>query len=397
MYKKIQDIDLSNKKVLLRCDFNVPIENNKILDDNKILASLDTIKYLINQNCKIIILSHLGKVETEADKAKNSLAPVAERLRNIMNSKIIFVKQARGLLLEEKIDQMLPGEIMLLENTRFEDVPNKLESNNDSQLAEYWAELADVFVMDAFGSAHRCHASTYGVAKLLPNCIGLLVQKELETLEKYVFHPQKPFTMMVGGAKVDEKIDLIIKLVDNCDHLLLTGGIANSCLKVLGFNVGESLVTKDQAIIDKLRQLLLNYKDKVMLPLDVIVGRSYDPTYVKYHTIDDLLVDDVISDIGLKTINKYKTAINESATVFINGTAGIYENDKFAIGTQELFNAVCDSKAIGIVGGGDSASAAKKFGLENKFDFVSTGGGATLEYILNGKLSALDAINKDAQ
>ena len=395
MFKKIQDMELTGKKVLLRCDFNVPIENGKILDDSKIAASFETIEYLISQKCRIIILSHLGKVEGDKDKQENTLEPVAEYLREHIKTKIIFAKQPRNLFIANKIEEMQPGEIILLENTRFEDYPQQLESNNDLQLSMYWAELADVFVMDAFGSAHRCHASTYGVAKLLPNCIGFLVQQELETLEKYVLNPKRPFTLVVGGAKIDDKIELIEKLVSNCDHLLLMGGIANSCLKVLGFNVGESLVSKDDVILKKLKELLLNNKDKVMLPLDAVVGRIYDKKYMAYRTIDQLLEDDIICDIGLKTIRKYQTAIDVSATIFVNGTAGIYEDSKFSVGTRELFDVIGSSKAISVIGGGNAVSAAILFGLQNKFDYLSTGGGATLEYILNGSLPALEAITKE--
>ncbi len=394
MYKKVQDIDIKGKTVLVRCDYNVPIKNDKILDDNKIISSFKTIEYLISQSCKIIILSHLGKINSESDKEKYSLAPIAEYLRQKINTKIIFAKQPRNIALYQKIKEMLPGEIILLENTRFEDFPHNLESKNDPQLADYWAGLADIFVMDAFGSAHRRHASTYGVAKKLPNCIGFLVQAELAALEKLVINPKRPFTMMIGGAKVDDKIILIEKLVENCDHLLLTGGIANSCLKVLGFNIGESLATKDQETLAKLRKLLLDHKDKIMLPLDAIVGRIYDSNYIAYQNIDQLMDDDIICDIGLKTINKYQTAIEKSATVFINGTPGIYEEPKFANGTKELFNVIVKSKAASVVGGGDSVSAAHQFGLAKKFDFLSTGGGATLDYIVDGNLPALDAISE---
>lgn len=395
MYKKLQDMDIKEKRVLVRCDFNVPIEDGKILDPNKIEASLKTITYLMGQKCRIILMSHLGKVKSNEDKIKNTLEPVAEYLRTRLGCKIIFSKQPRNLYLGDKINEMNPGEILLLENTRFEDFPNKLESENDLQLASYWAGLADVFVMDAFGSAHRKHASTYGVAKLLPNCIGFLMQKELENLEKLVVNPKRPFTIVVGGAKVDDKIELINKLLPNCDHLLLTGGIANSCLKVLGFNIGNSLASKDPIILEELKRLLLANESKIMLPLDAMVGRIYDKGYLAYHKIDEILVDDIISDIGLKTLQKYKTAIDASETIFVNGTAGIYEDEKFSNGTRELLNIIGDSKATTIVGGGDSVSAVNKFKVANKFDFISTGGGATLEYILKGTLSALEAINKE--
>ncbi len=393
MKKRIQDIDVKNKRVLLRCDFNVPVENGKILDDSKIIASLNTIEYLVKQGAKIIILSHFGKVKTEEDKAKNSLAIVAEHLQKLVQTKVIFSKQPRSLYLEAKIENMNPGEILVLENTRFEDIPDKLESGNDAQLATYWAGLADVFCLDAFGSAHRKHASTYGVAKYLPNCIGFLVEHEMQMLDKYVLNADKPFTIVMGGAKVEDKVALIEALLPKCDHLLLTGGIANSCLATLGFNVGNSLRTKDPEIITKLKELLINYKDKIMLPVDAIIGREYNNDFIEHVNIDKVEEDDIILDIGMKTINKYKEIIDNSKTIFVNGTAGKYEDIRFATGTRELLNNIVNTNAIKIVGGGDGVSAVKHFKLAEKFTYLSTGGGATLEYIINEGLPAIDNID----
>jgi phosphoglycerate kinase len=265
MKNRIQDMDVKGKKVLLRCDFNVPVKDGKILDDSKIIASLRTINHLIKEGAKIIILSHFGKVKTAEDKAKNTLAPIAERLQELVDSKVVFCKQTRSLYIETKIENMKPGEIMLLENTRHEDIPNKLESGNDVQLAMYWAGLADVFCLDAFGSSHRKHASTYGVAKYLPSCVGFLVQQETEALDKYVLNAEKPFTILMGGAKVEDKVELIEVLLPKCDHLLLTGGIANSCLHILGFNVGNSLRTKDEEMMERIKKLLVQNKEKIML------------------------------------------------------------------------------------------------------------------------------------
>ena len=241
-------MDVRGKKVLLRCDFNVPVKDGVILDDSKIVASLNTIEFLVRQGAKVIILSHFGKVKTEEDKKTNSLAPIAAHLQKLINTKVIFCRQARNLYLEAKVESMKPGEIIVLENTRFEDIPNKLESGNDPQLAMYWAGLADIFCLDAFGSAHRKHASTYGVAKYIPSCIGFLVQREIDALEKFVLHAQHPFTIVMGGAKVEDKVELIESLLPRCDNLLLTGGIANSCLLTLGFPVGASLCTKDPEV-----------------------------------------------------------------------------------------------------------------------------------------------------
>ncbi|MDE5889340.1 MAG: phosphoglycerate kinase, partial [Bacilli bacterium] len=272
MKNRIQDMDVKGKKVLLRCDFNVPVKDGVILDDSKIVAALNTIDYLVKEGAKIIILSHFGKVKTESDKASNSLAPIAAHLQKLVNTKVIFSKQPRSLYLEAKIENMNPGEIIVLENTRFEDVPNKLESGNDPQLAMYWAGLADIYCLDAFGSAHRRHASTYGVANYLPNCIGFLVQHEIEILDEYVLNAGHPFTIVMGGAKVEDKVELIESLLPRCDNLLITGGIANSCLATLGFNVGNSLRTRDQEVLSKIKNILIQYKDKIMLPIDAIIG-----------------------------------------------------------------------------------------------------------------------------
>lgn len=393
MKRRIQDIDVTNKKVLVRCDFNVPIINGEILDDSKILASLNTINYLIKEKAKIIILSHFGKVKNEKDKENNSLAPIAAHLQKLVNTKVIFSRQPRNLYLESKIEQMNPGEIIILENTRFEDIPNNLESGNDAQLAIYWASLADIFCLDAFGSSHRKHASTFGIAKYIPSCIGFLVQNEIEMLNQYILGATHPFTIVMGGAKVEDKVELIESLLPKCDNLLITGGIANSCLATLGFNVGNSLKTNNPEVIAKIKNILINYKDKIMLPVDVIVGREYDENFIELINIDKVSDDDIIYDIGMKTINKYKNIINSSKTIFVNGTAGKYEDKRYATGTRELLESITNSQANKIVGGGDGVSAVKHFKLESKFTFLSTGGGATLEYIINRGLPAIDNID----
>lgn len=394
MKKRIQDMDVKGKKVLLRCDFNVPVKDGVILDDSKIVAALNTIDYLVKEGAKIIILSHFGKVKTESDKENNSLAPIAAHLQKLVNTKVIFSKQPRNLYLEAKIENMNPGEIIVLENTRFEDVPDKLESGNDPQLAMYWAGLADIYCLDAFGSAHRKHASTYGVAKYIPSCIGFLVQHEVEMLDEYVLNAAHPFTIVMGGAKVEDKVELIEALLPKCDNLLITGGIANTCLSTLGFNVGNSLKSNDPEILAKVKNILIQYKDKIMLPVDAIIGRVYNEDSVEHVNIDKVEEDDIIYDIGMRTINKYKEIIDNSKTIFVNGTAGKYEDVRYATGTRELLNTICNSQAIKIVGGGDGVSAVKHFKLEDRFSFLSTGGGATLEYIINQGLPAIDNIEE---
>lgn len=395
MKKKIQDMEVAGKKVLLRCDFNVPVKNGIILDDSKIVAALNTIEFLVRRKAIVIIMSHFGKVKTEEDKKDNSLAPIAAHLQKLINTKVIFCKQSRNLYLEAKIDSMKPGEIIVLENTRFEDVPDNLESGNDAQLSMYWSSLADIYCLDAFGSAHRKHASTYGVAKYLPSCIGFLVQREMEALDKYVLHAEHPFTIVMGGAKVEDKVELIESLLPRCDNLLLTGGIANSCLNTLGFNVGESLCTKDPAIQERLKKILIEYKDKIKLPMDVIVGNLHDDNYIKHINIDSVKDDEAIFDIGMKTVNQFTEIINQSATIFVNGTAGKYEDIRYATGTRELLTNIANSNAVKVVGGGDGVSAVKHFKLAEKFNFLSTGGGATLEYIIYEGLPAIDNINEE--
>lgn len=391
MKRRIQDMDVKNKRVLLRCDFNVPVKDGVILDDSKIVAALFTIDYLVKQGAKIIIMSHFGKVKTEEDKEKNSLAIVASHLQKLVSTKVIFSKQPRSLYLEGKIAEMNPGEIIVLENTRFEDVPNKLESGNDSQLAMYWAELADIYCLDAFGSAHRKHASTHAIANYLPSCIGFLVQKEVEMLDGYILNAKKPFTIVMGGAKVEDKVELIESLLPRCDNLILVGGIANSCLATLGFNVGSSLRTKDPEVLSKIKDILVQYKDKIVLPVDAIIGREYSEE-IEHVNIDKVFDDDIIFDIGMKSVNKFKEIIDESETIFVNGTAGKYEDPRFANGTRALLETIVNSKAIKIVGGGDGVSAVKHFNLGDRFTFLSTGGGATLEYIINEGLPAIDNI-----
>ena len=392
--KLLQDMDVDNKRVIVRCDFNVPIKDNKILDDYKIVKSLDTIKYLLERNCKIILLSHLGKVKKESDKETNSLEIVANRLKELLQVNVIFSKQTRNYGLETMVMNLNPRDILLLENTRYEDVPDKLESNCDAQLSSYWANLGEVFVMDAFGSSHRRHASTYGITKYLPSCVGLLVQQELKMLNSYVLNASHPFTIIMGGAKIDDKLALINKLLPKCDHMLLTGGLANTCIKVLGFNVGKSLASSDEETLKNVSDMLVKYKDKIVLPLDVIVCNAFDDSYLDQKGMEEIDENDEIKDIGGKTIEEFKKIIDESQTIFVNGTAGVYEDNRFANGTKELLNILANSNANVIIGGGDAASAVNNCGFANEFTFVSTGGGATLEYIINESLAAIDGSEK---
>lgn len=392
MKARIQDLDVNKKTIILRCDYNVPIKNGEILDDTKIKLSLETIEYLLERDCKIVILSHLGKVKSEEDKLKNTLEPVARKLNELLGMPIAFSKQCRNLGLAMRIRSMQAGEILLLENTRFEDFPNKLESTCDPQLSMYWANLGDMFINDAFGASHRKHASTYGIAKYIPSAIGFLMQNEIAALDTYVLNPQKPFTVIMGGSKVEDKLLIIEKLIPKCDYLLLGGGLANNFLHALGLNMGFVEYKMSGELKEKLQQLMLKNRNKIMLPLDAIVASSYEQDKTDYRLIDQIEKNDIVYDIGSKTITKYKTAINESETIFVNGTMGVYEDSKFANGTRELLHTLAKSTANVVVGGGDGASAARKFGYDNKFTYISSGGGATLEYIATEELVALEPI-----
>ena len=395
MYKTLKNTDVKNKRVVLRCDFNVPIKDGIILDDSKIRASLETINYLIENNCKIVILSHFGKVKTQDDKYKNSLVPVYNRLKELLKREIYFSKETRAVNLYMQVETLLPKDVLLLENTRFEDLNGNLESGCDPQLSMYWASLCDVFVMDAFASSHRKHASTYGISKYVPSCVGFLVEKELLALNKFVINAKKPLTVVMGGAKIEDKIKLIENFLEKCDYLLLTGGIANTFLKVLNINIGASLASKNPQILEKVKEILLNYREKIMLPLDVIVANTYDKNYVKYKRLNELDADDIILDCGNKTIEKYKMAIDNSNTVFVNGTMGKYEDQRFSNGTKEFLRVLSESGKIVVVGGGDSVSAVNNFGYTESFTYLSSGGGATLEYLTTSDLPGLSGIDED--
>ena len=392
--KNIQDLDINGKTIILRCDFNVPLKDGQVDDDTKIIKSLKTIKYIIEHNAKVVLLSHLGRIKTENDKETGSLKVVADYLKIQLGKEVVFFNKTRDMNLKENIDNLPLGSVIMLENTRFEDVPSKLESSNDMELAKYWASLGDIFCLDAFGSAHRSHASTAGIGAFIPSCFGFLMQDELSNLSYITTNPKRPFTIVMGGAKVDDKLKLIEALLPKCDYFLTTGGIANSFLKALGFKVGASLSTDSIDVINKLRELMLNNKNKIILPLDATVGITYDENYAKTKSIAEIGKDEIIYDIGSKTLEKYKLAIDKSKTVFVNGTAGLYEDPKYANGTIQLFTILSMSQADVYVGGGDSVAAAKKLGFEAKFKYLSSGGGATLEYLGDGKLEAVEFLKE---
>ena len=379
--KLLQEMNVESKKVILRCDLNVTIKDGKILSDEKIRASLETINYLLNKHAKVIIMSHLGRVETKEDKKDNSLRVVYERLSELLKGiKVSFCPVTHGQELESLINEMQCGDVLLMENTRFEDIDGKKESKNNLELAKYWAGLGDIFINDAFGVTHRQHASNSGITKYIENGIGFLIQKELEGL-KLLINPVHPFVVIMGGAKVDDKIELIANVLKKCDYLLVGGGIANTFLAV-NHDVGKSLVSEDY--IGEVKKLMAEYPEKIIVPVDAVVETG---EIKKVNMIND---QDIIYDIGPATIEEYRKYLELAETTFINGTAGMYEDKRFAKGTKALLD-ICDkAPGVDIIGGGDAVSSVEHFGLTKKFHFISTGGGATLDYIGSGKLRCLE-------
>lgn len=380
--KTLKDFEFKGKKVILRSDFNVSIKEGKIISNERITAELPTINYLIERGAKVIIMSHLGKIKGEEDKKKNTLYIVYEELLKLINTKIIFSPATQGKILEEKISFLQNGEVLLMENTRYEDLENKKESNCDEELSRYWASLGDIFINDAFGMTHRKHASNYGISKFLPTGIGFLIESEIKGLAP-ILEPEKPFTIIMGGAKLEDKLSLIKSLVPKCDKLLLGGGIANTFLAVNN-NIGQSLASHD--LISEAQNLISMYKERIIMPVDVKV-KNDTKSLVK--DISDITDNDIILDIGPKTLELYKKYISASETIFLNGTVGKYEEEGFEDGTKEILDAVSKTEAYSVIGGGDALSSAEYFKI-NDFSFISTGGGATLNYIATEKLACFE-------
>lgn len=375
---------ISNKKVLLRCDFNVPVKNGIIEDNSRIIKSLDTIKYLLENDNIVILLSHFGRVKKEEDKVKNSLNIVYEELSKYIDLEFI----SNPLNLEDVLNNS-DKKCFLVENTRFTDVPQKRESKNDLELAKYWASFADVFVIDAFGSMHREHASTAGISKFLPTYIGYLSEKEIKSLDELVNVKEHPFVVIMGGAKVDDKIKIIESMLQKCDKLILTGGILNTFLKVSGKNIGKSLVSDDEEVLDSVNRVLKDYQNKIYFTDYFVVNRN---GINKEITIDDIEDSDIIYD----NIPNYKDIIKDAKLVFWNGTCGLHEEKSYENGTIKLLNELKESGTSVFVGGGDTVSAVTNFGFENCFKYLSSGGGATLEYVAYGELKALEFIKENS-
>ena len=388
--KTIKNLDIDNKKVLIRVDYNVPIKDGKITDDTRIVGSMKTINYCLDHNAKVILFSHLGRIKEEADLAKNDMAPVAKRLEELVGKKVTFVDATRGEKLENAIAEMNPQDIILMQNTRYEDLDGKKESGNDEELGAYWASLADCFINDAFGTIHRAHASNVGVASHIPSAFGFLVEKELDALSA-LDHPEHPFVVILGGAKVADKIGVIENLVTKADKILVGGGMAFTFLKAEGYNIGSSLL--DSENIDFCKKVLKEHKDKIVLPVDVAVTHEYtnDEEY-RIKDISEIEDDEMGLDIGEKTLEIFKNNCNDAKLIIWNGPLGVYEFEKYKKNTDELLKYLVETDKKVILGGGDIVAAATIAGYKEKVYHASTGGGATLEYLEGKKLPGIEAI-----
>lgn len=387
--KTIKDIDIKNKKVLIRCDFNVPIKEGKIIDDTRIKESIDTINYCLNENCKIILLSHLGRVKEETDLEKNDLKPVSKRLQKLLGTKVKFINITRGKKLENAIEKMENKDIILVQNTRYEDLEDKKESSNDKELGSYWSSLADVFINDAFGTLHRAHASNVGIASNIESCVGLLVEKELKALDELKC-PEKPFIVILGGSKVSDKIGVINNLVKTADKILIGGGMAFTFLQAEGYEVGNSIVDKDN--IDFCREVINKYPEKIILPIDVLVSEEYSNNIPVEKDINEIEFNEMGLDIGPKTIKIFKKYLKDAKMVMWNGPLGVYEFSNYKKGTTSILKYLSKNNIKTILGGGDIVAAAALSKVKDKLYHSSTGGGATLEYVEGKKLPGLEII-----
>lgn len=388
--KTIKDIDLKGKKVFVRCDFNVPMDDDRNITDNtRIKAAIPTIKYLIEQNCKIILASHLGRPKGEV-KPEFSLKPVAKELSKLLDKEVIMANDVIGEDATAKATNLKEGEIMLLENVRF----HREETDNDPEFAKKLASMAEIFINDAFGAAHRAHASTAGIADYIPGVSGFLIEKELTVLGNAINNPERPFIAILGGAKVSDKIGVIDSLLDKVDTLMIGGGMAYTFFKAQGYNVGNSLCEVDKVnlaleAMEKAKQKGV----KLLLPVDTKVGKEFKPdTESKTVAWTEIPDDWEGFDIGEKTIEMFKEELKSAKTVIWNGPLGLFEFDQFAIGTNSIAKALSELDATTIIGGGDSGAAVEKAGLADKMTHISTGGGASLEFLEGKKLPGIECL-----
>lgn len=384
MKKTIKDYSYKGKKVIVRQDLNVPIENGVITDTTRITASIKTINYLIKEDAKIIILSHLGKIKSEEDKKNNTLYPVYLKLKELLPTNVYFSKEPVGKNLENSISKLKNGEVLLVENTRYMDFPDKLESNCDELLGNYWSTLADIFINDAYGTCHRSHASNVGISKNINSAIGFLVEEEITKIDEIMNEQTHPFTVIMGGKKISDKIPVINNLVEKCDTILVGGGMCYTFLKALNYEVGNSIV--DEENIEFCKEILKKYPNKIVLPKDIITQDE------KNVDINNINPNDIGYDIGTKTIELFKNYIKNSKRIVINGPMGVFEDKRFQKGTKELYECIKQNKIKTLVGGGDSAASVNLLGYKDAFYHISTGGGATLEYLSGNNLQAIDII-----
>lgn len=394
--KTLKDLDVQNKKVIVRVDFNVPLKDGVIADDNRIQAALPTIKFLMENGAKIILMSHLSRIKIEEDKKSKSLAPIAKHLETLLGSKVVFVNQTQGNVLEEQINNLKTGEVLLMENTRFEDVIDgeivKKESKNDSSLGKYWASLADIFINDAFGTAHRAHASNVGIAKNISQSgIGFLVEKEIQNLSRGIDQAERPFVAILGGAKVSDKIAVIENLLTKVDKILIGGGMAYTFLKAEGYSIGKSLLEEDK--IDLAKSYLAKANGKIILPVDSLAAKEFANVEPVQFNLDNMGDDYLGLDIGPKTITLFEKELENARTVVWNGPMGVSEFSNFANGTIAVCKSIAKlNNAFTLIGGGDSAAAAISLGYKDSFSWISTGGGASLAYMEGQELPGIQII-----
>lgn len=387
--KTVKDVDVKGKRVLVRVDFNVPLKDGEVADDTRIIAALPTIKYLMRQGARVILASHLGRPKGQV-KEEFRLDPVAQRLSDLLEKEVTKVDDCIGEEPKKAISQMQEGDVLLLENVRF----YAGEKENDPRFAKELAELADLYVNDAFGTAHRAHASTAGVAEYLPAVAGFLMQKELEMLGQVLESPQKPFVAIIGGAKVSDKIGVIENLLDRVDTLIIGGGMANTFLKAKGMDVGRSLVEEDKiGLAQELMQKAAENKVQLTLPMDAVVADSIEsPTNIKTVPVNGVPAGYMILDIGPQTAKQFADLVKKAGTVVWNGPMGVFEQDAFAKGTEQVARALANSDAVSVVGGGDSAAAVKKTGVTERITHISTGGGASLKFLEGKELPGITAL-----